>query len=404
MKVDVSIIGAGPAGLTAAVEIAQNGFSVAVIDEYFRPGGRLLGQYYEDPYAPADQRIWDGKKTADQLEVKARSLGVHIFTNVTVWSVSGKFQVELAGAELRAITSKMLLLATGSVEKALPVPGWTLPGVISVGAAQTFTNLHHVAVGKKVFIAGIDPLSLSVMMEMKNAGVNVTGMALPPMPAVTGSNDSPLQTAGRLKDVAGLAPNPLLRSLGKVALKHFPKLTTRGLRLNLLKVNRVPIHLRKAILEIEGEESVEAVRLQPVSVNGKPAGKTERMEVDTVCLSNGLYPLTDLAQTTGCRLIDIPELGGTVPLHGPDMSTQISGLFVAGNITGIEGAKVAMAQGLLAAASILQRLGKPGSITVHEAMTEVINAREKAPLSFLPNIEEGRAKMNMIWEAGGAYE
>src|SRR5690625_2485770 len=153
MKVDVAIIGAGPAGLTAAIEIARSGLSAAVIDEYYRPGGRLLGQHYEDPYAPPDQRIWDGKIEADQLEEKARSLGVHVFTNVSVWSVSGKWKVDLAGAELTAITSKVLLLATGSVEKALPVPGWTLPGVISIGAAQTFTNLHHVAVGKKVMIA-----------------------------------------------------------------------------------------------------------------------------------------------------------------------------------------------------------------------------------------------------------
>jgi sarcosine oxidase subunit alpha len=309
----------------------------------------------------------------------------------------------MAGGDLPAITSNVLLLATGSVEKALPVPGWTLPGVISVGAAQTFTNLHHVAVGKKVMMAGIDPLSLSVMIELKNAGVHVAGMALPPMSSVTGKNKTPLQTVERLQDVAGLAPNLLVRKLGKFALKRFPKLTASGLRFNLLKVNNVPIHLRKAIVKIEGEKNVEAVTLQSVSVDGKPAGKTESVEVDTVCLSNGLYPLIDLAQTAGCRLVDMPELGGTVPLHGPDMTTKVSGLFVAGNITGIEGAKVAMAQGRLAAASILQSLGKQAAITVDEAMTEVTNAREKAPLRFLPDIEEGRIKMNKIWEAESAH-
>ncbi|GAB3799746.1 NAD(P)/FAD-dependent oxidoreductase [Virgibacillus kimchii] len=401
MKVDVVIIGAGPAGLTAAIEIIQNGLTVAVIDEYYRPGGRLLGQHYEDPYAPRDQRIWDGKKTADQLEEKARSLGVHIFTNVSVWSVSGKWKVELAGSELTSITSKVLLLATGSVEKALPVPGWTLPGVISVGAAQTFTNLHQVSVGKKVLIAGIDPLSLSVMMEMKNAGIDVAGMVLPPMPPVTGKDDSPSQTVARLKDVAGLAPNLLVRKLGKLALTRVPRLTAHGLRFNLLKVNGVPIHLRKAIVEIEGQGKVEAVKIQSVSVDGRPVGKAESVEVDTVCLSNGLYPLVDLAETAGCRLIDIPELGGTVPLHAPDMSTQVSGLFVAGNITGIEGAKVAMAQGRLAAASILKSLGKPGSTTVDAAMTEVNHARRTAPLRFLPEIDHGRQKMNSIWQKEG---
>lgn len=83
MKVDAAVIGAGPAGLTAAIEMSQNGLSVAVIDEYYRPGGRLLGQHYEDPKAPPDERTWNGRKIADQLAEKARSLGVYVFTGVT---------------------------------------------------------------------------------------------------------------------------------------------------------------------------------------------------------------------------------------------------------------------------------------------------------------------------------
>ncbi|WP_100010131.1 NAD(P)/FAD-dependent oxidoreductase [Lentibacillus sediminis] len=401
MKVDAVIIGAGPAGLTAAIEMIENGLSVAVIDEYYHPGGRLLGQHYEDPKAPPDERIWNGRKLADQLAEKARSLGVYIFTGVTAWSVSGKWAVALTGGEVNTVDSKVLLLATGSVEKALPIPGWTLPGAISIGAAQTFTNLHHVAVGKRMMIAGVDALSLSVMIEMKNAGINVVGMALPPLSPVTGGGYSPADTVASLTDVAGLAPNSFVRTFGKIALARFPRLIARAMRFNFLKMNGVPIHLRKSIVKIEGEQQVEAVMLQSVSVDGKPVGEMERVEVDAICLAAGLYPLVDLAETVGCPLIDIPELGGTVPLHGPDMSTQVNGLFVAGNITGIEGAKVAIAQGQLAAISILNSLGKSGSMTVNEAIKKVENAREKAPIHFLPEIGEGREKMNAIWEKEG---
>ncbi len=401
MKVDIAIIGSGPSGLTAAIELAQNGLSVAIIDEYYRPGGRLLGQHYEDPKAPPDERIWDGRKVAEQLTEKARSLGVHILIGVTAWSVRGKWQIEITGAEVSTITSKVLLMATGSIEKALPIPGWTLPGVMSIGAAQTFTNLHHVAVGKRVMIIGIDPLSLSVMMEMKNAGIDVAGMALPPLSPVTGRSHSPRQVLGRLKDVVDLAPSPFLRMAGRLALGRFPNLTAQALRFNFLKVNGVSIDLRKSVTKIEGEKQVEAVTLQSVSVDGLPIGKVEQIEVDAVCLSAGLYPMVDLVQVAGCPLIDIPELGGMVPLHGPDMSTSKEGLYVAGNITGIEGAKVAMAQGKLAAASILKVLGKNSSITVNEAMMEVKKAREMSPLRFLPKIEEGRLKMEEIWKKEG---
>jgi sarcosine oxidase subunit alpha len=401
MKVDVVIIGAGPAGLTAAIEMKENGLSVAVIDEYYLAGGRLLGQHYEDPTAPPEERIWNGKKIADQLAEKARILGVHMFIGVTAWSVSRKWKIEITAKEVSRIEANVLLLATGSVERALPLPGWTLPGTISIGAAQTFTNVHQVAVGEKVLIAGVDPLALSVMMEMKNTGIDVLGMVLPPLSPVTGNRHTPLAATEGLSAVAGLAPNSFVRKFGKVALERFPKLIARALRFNLLKVNGVPIQLRKAVVGIEGESQVKTVLLQSVTIEGKPVGDVERVEADTVCLSAGLYPLIDLAQTAGCSLVDIPELGGTVPVHGPDMSTQVNGLYVAGNITGIEGAKVAMAQGQLAAVTILQSVGRSASMTVKEAMQEVKMARAESPLRFLPHIEEGRKKMNELWEKEG---
>lgn len=398
MKADVVIIGAGPAGLTAAIELAKYELSVVVIDEYYRPGGRLLGQHYEDPNAPSTDKLWDGKKIANNLEHEAKKLNVQIYTGVTVWSISKGWNIELSGAEVKKLSSKALLLATGSVEKALPVPGWTLPGVVSIGAAQTFTNLHRIAIGQKVMIMGVDPLSMSVMMEMKKAGIDVVGVALPPLSCIAGNLASPMNILERLTDVVHLAPDPLLRTLGKFSLNKLRNVTAHALRYNLLKIEGVPIHLRKSIQCIEGDHHVEAVILQPVSTNGNPTGEATRVEVDTVCISGGLYPLVDLAQVAGCPLIDIPELGGLVPIHGNDMSTPINGLFLAGNITGIEGAKVAMAQGSLAAISIAQTLGKRTTKTVKDAIKDVEHAREISPLRFLQNIEEGRDKMETIWK------
>ncbi|WP_312113370.1 NAD(P)/FAD-dependent oxidoreductase [Brevibacillus reuszeri] len=398
MKVDVAVIGSGPAGLTASIELARAELSVAVVDEYYRPGGRLLGQLYDDPKAPVNERRWDGKKLTQELLGQAEKAGVRLFCGVTAWSVSGCWQIELSGAEVKTLQARALLLATGAAEKALPMPGWTLPGVVSVGAAQTFTNVHQVAIGQRVMVVGVDPLAISVAMEMKHAGIEVVGIALPQASAWSKEEASPIQALKRLADVADLAPNPFLRQMGRMMGTRFSRLAAHILRVPFVQVDGVPLYLRKAVTAIEGKTGVEAVTLQPVSVHGLPIGRAERIEVDAVCLSAGLYPLSELAQVAGCMLVDIPELGGLVPLHSHDLQTNVEGLFVAGNITGIEGAKVAMAQGRLAAVSIAGSLGKKASLSLQEAHAGVKQARAESPLRFLPNIAEGRVKMEQLWQ------
>src|SRR5699024_3600722 len=85
-------------------------------------------------------------------------------------------------------------------------------------------------------------------------------------------------------------------------------------------------------------------------------GTEELIEVDFVCIAGGLYPLAELAALAGCPFYHIPELGGHVPLHNEKMETTQDGLYVAGNITGIEGAKVAISQGVVAGYSALQQI------------------------------------------------
>jgi sarcosine oxidase, subunit alpha len=398
MKFDVTVVGAGPAGLSAAIELAQNGLSVAVIDEYFRPGGRLLGQLYDDPHAPFDKRQWDGKKVAQIMAKQAKDLNVQIITEVTTWTLSEGWNIQISGTTEKTIQSKALLLATGAIEKALPIPGWTLPGVYSIGAAQTFTNLHHIAIGKRVMVVGIDPLALSVVMEMKHAGIDVVGVALPPQLPMNQALSFPVNSVNQLTEVSDLAPNVFLRKMGKLVSGKFSKLAAHALNFDLLKVEGIPIHIRKAVMSIEGKQQVEYVTMQSVTVDGVPTGRAKRIEVDAVCLSAGLNPLIDLAQVAGCPIVDIPELGGLVPVHGPNLSTPKQGLFVAGNITGIEGAKVVIAQGKLAGVAISNYLGRKSSTTEEKAIKEVDQARKLAPIRFLPNIQEGREKMKVYWQ------
>ena len=399
---DVAIVGSGPAGLTAAVELARTGLSVAVLDEFFRPGGRLLGQLYENPTAPLAERRWDGQEMSRQLTEQARDLHVRILSGVTVWSISEAWRLELSGVPEKSLHARTLLLATGAAERALPLPGWTLPGVITVGAAQTFTNLHRVAIGRRVMVVGIDPLALSVALEMHHAGIDVIGVALPPRSPTSGDLSSPAHAVARLAQAADIAPNRLLRTMARLASGGLQSVAVHALRFDLLRVGGVSVAFRKAVTSIEGNGRVESVTLQSVAPDGKPVGSARSVAVDAVCLSAGLYPLTDLAEVAGCPLVDVPELGGLVPLHGPGLQTPADGLFVAGNITGIEGAKVAIAQGRLAAVSIARGLGRPTPMTPEDAAHEVERARATSPFRFLPKVDAGRKAMSRLWQQAQA--
>src|SRR5699024_10799908 len=118
----------------------------------------------------------------------------------------------------------------------------------------------------------------------------------------------------------------------------------------------IPIMLRKAVIEIHGEEVVEGVTIATITTDGEVVpGSSEYIETDFVCIAGGLYPLAELAALAGCPFYHISELGGHIPLHNEKMQTTEEGLFVAGNITGIEGSKVAIRQGEVKGYAVLQQ-------------------------------------------------
>ncbi|WP_332651139.1 NAD(P)/FAD-dependent oxidoreductase [Lysinibacillus sp. 54212] len=399
MNVDVVIVGAGPAGIISAIELAKRDLKVVVVDEYFRTGGRLLGQLYDDPKAPKESRHWDGKKIATQLTEEALKYGVTILCETTVWKIESDFIISVSDNQIKEIYSKAIILATGAIEKALPISGWTKVGVVSVGAAQTFTNLHNVKIGKKVLFVGIDPLSISVAIEMKNAGFDVKGMVLPSPTILTLNKSNPRETLENLALASDLAPNKIFRILGKMMKGKIASFALNFLTLDLLKIHGIPLYLRKAVTQINGEQEVESVTINKVSVDGKiQPNIVETLNIDTVCLSGGLLPLVDSSQLANCEIVDIPELGGIVPLHNKYLNTTKDRVYVAGNITGIEGAKVAMAQGKLAALNLLKDFEMVDESEVEKAYESVEEARRASPILFLPKIRNGREIMQMKWE------
>ncbi|MET3698954.1 thioredoxin reductase [Bacillus oleivorans] len=395
MNYDLIIIGAGPAGISAGIKAAEYGAKVVIVDENPTAGGKLLGQLHEEP----NQGWWIGRKVAESMVDHANRLGITFLLEREVWGLYPKWTVKLNKGE--ELTGPFVLIATGAAEKATPIPGWTLPGVMAIGAAQVINNYYRVRTGKKVAIIGINPLSFTVAHELQLAGTNVVGIFIPPINDFSDEASNPKQIIFRLSNLAHLAPNFMLKIAGQMAKN--PLIQVIGAQFfpyKGVKIWDIPLHLRKTVVEIRGSNKVEQIIVRKINRDGLVKSDSfETLEVDCVCISGGLYPLAELASLAGCKFAYIEELGGHVPIHSAELETTREGIFVAGNIIGIEGAKVAMAQGELAGLSISNRLGRihDAKSLIKEAQDQVQEVRRNALIKFLPSIEQGKSKMHQLW-------
>ncbi|TMN21441.1 NAD(P)/FAD-dependent oxidoreductase [Lentibacillus cibarius] len=394
---DVIIIGAGPAGLSAAVTCARKGLQVLVIDEYMKPGGRLLGQLYEQP----DGTWWNGIQESARLHRQATDLGVQILLNTPVHNLERDEDQWTIYTEKNIYSTNHLLLATGAAESPVPVPGWTLPGVMSVGAAQVMTNVHRVKPGERGVIIGVNALSAVIASELQMAGVNVAALALPERNKLTQEAAQPESVMNDLLHVAHMAPSALMRFGSKLMKNDLMKqLGITFYPKSGFKMWGIPIQLRKAVVEIYGNKQVEGVKIATVRPDGDIIpGTEETISCDFVCIAGGLYPLTELAAVAGCPFYLIDELGGYVPLHNNRMETALDGLYVAGNITGIEGAKIAIDQGTVAGLTIAANHGvNELENEIEQAIASVSQTRDQAPFQFDPNVRKGKRIMQEKWE------
>ncbi|EMX0189199.1 NAD(P)/FAD-dependent oxidoreductase [Bacillus cereus] len=395
---DVIIIGAGPAGLSASISCARFGLKVLVIDEFMKPGGRLLGQLHQEPTG----EWWNGIEESKRLHEEAESLSVHIRCGVSVYNLDKDENNWFVHTNIGTLEAPFVLLATGAAEYSIPLPGWTLPGVMSIGAAQVMTNVHRVQVGKKGIIIGANILSFAILSELQLAGIKVDHIVLPEKSELSQKAGEPEEVLNSLLNAAHLAPSAILRIgshfmkydwIRKAGLTFYPN--------SGMKINGTPLHLRKAALEIIGTDQVEGVRIANIDSKGNVINGSEKIyEADFVCIAGGLYPLAELAAVAGCPFHYISELGGHVPLHSETMETPLPGLFVAGNITGIESGKIAMTQGIVAGLSIAKYAGEKHDIVdqqLYHAMQNVHSVRQKAAIQFNPMVDIGRRKMNDLW-------
>lgn len=395
---DVVIIGAGPAGLSAAIACREHHLRVVVLDEFPKAGGRLLGQLHQEP----NGEWWNGIKESEALQKKAATLDTDIRLGVSVHHIEQQDDHFVVYTQREYIAAKNVLIATGAAESAEPIPGWTLPGVMSIGAAQVMTNVHRVRVGEKGIVIGVNVLSAAIARELQLAGIELHSMMLPARNIVSEDQATPRVVMERLSRIAHLAPSKFIRFGSKFAKAKFVQdMTLQYYPKNGIQMWGMPIHLRKAVKQINGTDQVESVTVVDVTIDGDVIRNTEEeIPVDFVCIAGGLYPLAELAAVAGCPFHYSEELGGHVPIHNEKMETPIEGIYVAGNSTGIESAKVARAQGTVAGLSIVQKTTEEPEVEkqLQAAIQNVVETRNAATIQFHPHIEEGREKVSAAFE------
>ncbi len=396
---DVIVIGAGPAGLAGAISCADHGLKVTIIDEFIKPGGRLIGQLHEEPSGG----WWNGVKESERLHTEAKKRSIDIKCGVSVYNLDKEDKLWNVHTSIGTLIAPYVLVATGAAEFPIPIPGWTLPGVMSIGAAQVMTNVHRVEVGKKGIIIGANILSFAILNELQLAGINVERIILPEKNPLSQKAGEPEEVIKSLLNASHLAPSSLLRFGSRFMKKGwFRKMGIHFFPKGGIKINGTPLQLRKAAVEIIGKDQVEGVLIADTDPDGNIVQGTEKKyEADFVCIAGGLYPLAELTAVAGCPFQYIPELGGHIPHHSLKMETPLPGLFVAGNITGIESGKIAMAQGTVAGLSIAYHARKK-DLHIHQHLEQAIQnvqtVRENTSIQFNPDIEIGRKKMNEVWK------
>jgi NADPH-dependent 2,4-dienoyl-CoA reductase/sulfur reductase-like enzyme len=334
IETDIAVVGAGPAGLSAALAAAKAGARVHVLDEYAEPGGQFYKQLPAEFSVPDRALLDDDYTKGDAFLATVRQAGVTISNEALVWGSfeTGVLSVTRRG-EAGSVKAQKIIVASGAYERAIAFPGWDLPGVMTPGGAQTLVKNQQQLPGQRIVLAGSGPFLLPVAKTLLGAGANIAAIF----------------EATRPREWARHA----LRLWG-----HWDRIA-EGLRYRrTLAAAGLAIRFGRIVVRAEGGEAVERVITMECDAEGRSiAGSEQVQSCDTLCVGYGFIPQVQLTRLIGCEHRYDALRGGWMPKFGGDMQTSVAGVYVAGEIAGIGGAYAALAEGWVAGLSAARALG-----------------------------------------------
>lgn len=362
---DLAIVGAGPAGLAAATLAARLGLDTVLFDEQTAPGGQIYRAVTETPVgerALLGEDYWHGAELVGPF----MESGAQYVPGATVWSISREREIGISvGGGSRLLTARHIVLATGALERPFPIPGWTLPGVMTCGAAQILLKSSALVARGKVVLAGMGPLLWLLAAQYLRAGVKIEVLL----------DTTPI---GNWATALPYLPGFLISSYA-----------AKGLRLMREVKRGVKIVRGVAALAARGDD-----RLEEVVYRRGETGEA-RLPAETLLLHHGVAPNVNLANSIGCKhRWDETQLCFTPIVDEWGMST-VPGIAIAGDGAGIAGALTAEHRGRIAALDAAHRLGK-------------IDARHRERLTAphigaLARAERGRRFLDLLYRPGGAF-
>lgn len=330
MTHDVAVLGGGPAGMAAATEAASHGARTVLLEESPLPGGQVYRALPPGYAGPADA----DRRAGDALRAALAASGADLRTGCRVWGLGGGPLVPQGAAAAPftlsalghdgvpfTITTRALVLCTGTHERIIPFPGWTLPGVIGLAAATILLKVQGVLPGRRIVVAGAGPLLYAVATKVLAGGGQVAAV------------------------VDAATRGEWLRALPALAAR--PDLLAQGAawRTRLLAA-RVPVIHGAHVTAADGDGVLARVRVGDRAI-----------DADALCIGHGLVPATEATRTYRARHEHRPQDGGWVPVLDGRQRTSVPLLYAAGDGAGVRGAAAAPAAGRVAARAALDDLG-----------------------------------------------
>lgn len=346
MTKKVLIIGAGPAGMSAATELAQFGIHTVVIDEAPKAGGVI----YRGPWrTTANMPHLDDKLTSAmdnlQADYQRNSSFIDLITQARVIGPSGKNNLLFRHAhKLSSIDFDHLILATGCHERSIPFPGWQLPGVMLLGAIQLQLKSGLVRPGNKVVITGSGPLLVLVACQLHRAGCKVQA----------------IYEATKLSSIAKET----------LAILNRPQQALDGLSMMwYLKKHNIPLHYGWGLVKAKGTHQLNQVTVAPYDDNWFPDhSQAVTHNTDTLGVGYGFSARSELAQLIGLK-VKYNHIHGVIPVVNKSQRSSQENIFCVGDCVKVAGADAAILEGKIAATTIACDMGKLENVAKDRRVT-----------------------------------